>query len=179
MKSFLGRSALVIGFSAIAIGACNKNNDNRTARSPGDEPRARYERTPEEQRTAGDPRGSTRNNNNEQLDPREPRSIGGGPSENIARTTPALAVSSIATARCDRELRCKNIGPNEKYLSTSECVAKLQNDKRTDINAQDCPAVSDKALTSCLQSIRDEDCNNPLDAVSRLTACRSGNLCQK
>jgi len=178
MKSFLGRSAVAIGFATVAVVACNKDNDNRAARSPADEPRATRDLTPE-QRGAGD-RNATKSDERV-LDPSgSPRSIGGGPNENAARTTPAIALSSIATARCDRELRCKNVGPNEKYLSTSECVAKLQNDKRSDVNAQDCPnGISDKSLTSCLSAIRDEDCGNPLDAISRLTACRSGSLCLK
>jgi Family of unknown function (DUF6184) len=170
MKSILGRSAVAFGFAAIAVVACNKDNDNRAARSPNDEPRAMTELTPEQRANArGEAARSERSD--------QQKSIGGGPSDTV-RTTPALALASIATARCDRELRCKNIGPNEKYLSTSECVSKLQNDKRSDINAQECPGgISDKALTSCLQAVREEDCNNPLDAISRLTACRTGNLC--
>jgi hypothetical protein len=108
---------------------------------------------------------------------REPRPTSGAPND-AARVSTALAVSSIATARCDRELKCKNIGTNKTYLSTDECVTKLQNDKRTAVNPQECPqGVSDKDLASCLKSIREEDCGNPLDSISRLTACRSGALC--
>jgi hypothetical protein len=43
-----------------------------------------------------------------------------------------------------------------------------------------CPAgIREKELSDCLQAIREEDCGNPLDAIARLNACRSGNLCAK
>jgi len=108
------------------------------------------------------------------------RSIGGGPNEPVIRATAASAVASIAAARCDREVRCKNIGRKEKYGSRAACVAELQRDRRDDLNSDACPAgIREKELNDCLQSIREEDCGNPLDAIARLNACRSGNLCAK
>jgi hypothetical protein len=170
MKSFLG-SVVAIGVGALTFAACGGSNDN--VRSPADGPRASQELTPSERKEAE--RRADKEHDREQLAAsREPRSNG----PEGARTTTALAVSSIATARCDRELRCKNIGTNQKYLSTDECVTKLQNDKRESLNRDECPGgVSDKELASCLKSIRDEDCGNPLDSISRLSACRSGALC--
>jgi hypothetical protein len=111
---------------------------------------------------------------------RRERSIGGGPGEPVLRATTASAVANIATARCDREFRCKNIGANEKYRTRATCVAELQKDKREDLNGDVCPGgVREKELNDCLQSIRDEDCGNPLDTISRLNTCRTGNLCVK
>jgi hypothetical protein len=106
--------------------------------------------------------------------------VGGGPRDGVIRATPASAVANIAAARCDREVRCGHVGPKEKYKSRAACVADLQRDKRDDINSDVCTGgVREKELTDCLASIRDEDCGNPLDAITRLNACRTGNLCVK
>lgn len=178
MKSFLGASAVVVGFAAATVVACGGSQSDQ-ARNPS-EPRAMNELTPAQRQSAEQRAGQQdeRERQRELAAAREPRPSSSGPE--VARTSTALAVSSIATARCDRELKCKNIGANKTYLSTDECVTKMQNDKRTAVNPQECPqGVSDKDLASCLKSIREEDCGNPLDSVSRLAACRSGALCLK
>jgi len=176
MKSFLGASAVVIAFAAATIVACGGDNSDKNAKSPSGESRAMNELTPSERKESE--RRAAKEDERELAAAREQRSS--SPPKEVSRTSTALAVSSIATARCDRELKCKNIGTNQKYLTTDECITKLQNDKRTAINAQECPGgVSDSDLASCLKSIREEDCGNPLDSVSRLTACRAGALCLK
>lgn len=176
MKSFLGKSAVVVGALAATFVACASDNNDKNAKSPTGEPQAMNQLTPA-QRQESEKRAAKEDEHERQLAAaHEPTSS----SKEVNRTTNALAVSSIATARCDRELKCKNIGTNKTYLSTDECITKLQNDKRTDLNANECPGgVSDKDLTSCLKAIREEDCGNPLDSVSRLTACRASALCLK
>ncbi|HMJ10095.1 MAG TPA: DUF6184 family natural product biosynthesis lipoprotein [Polyangiaceae bacterium] len=88
------------------------------------------------------------------------------------------AVQSIVAARCTREARCNNIGADHKYASLAECSAKLSEDRKDDLNAKDCPrGVSQKELGECLAEIKNEDCNNPLDSLGRLAACRSSDLC--
>ncbi|HMJ53973.1 MAG TPA: DUF6184 family natural product biosynthesis lipoprotein [Polyangiaceae bacterium] len=181
MKSFLGAS-VVIGFAAVTFAACGGNNSDQNAKYPAGESRAMNELTPSERKEAERRANQEHERERELAAAREPGSS--SPSSHtpkeVSRTSTALAVSSVATARCDRELKCKNIGTNQKYLSTDECITKLQNDKRTSLNPQECPeGVSDKDLASCLKSIREEDCGNPLDSVSRLTACRAGALCLK
>jgi hypothetical protein len=96
------------------------------------------------------------------------------------RATPASALASLATERCDREARCKNIGDKEKYRTRAECMTEMQRDKRDDLNSDVCPGgIRQKELADCLQAIREENCNNPLDSLTRLNACRAGNLCAK
>jgi hypothetical protein len=178
MKSFLGASAVVVAFAGATVVACG-GSKNDQAGNPS-EPQAMNQLTPAQQQAAQERAGAQdeRERERELAAAREPQPSGSGPA--VARTSTAMAVSSIATARCDRELKCKNIGPNKTYLSTDECVTKLQNDKRTALNPQECPqGVRDSDLASCLKSIRDEDCGNPLDSVSRLAACRSGAMCLK
>lgn len=176
MRSVLGTS-FVVGFAAVTFAACggSKTDQAKTANDQS----AMNQLTPVQQEQVQKRAGQEDERERELAASREPRSTSGA-STDATRTTTALAVSSIATARCDRELKCKNIGTNKTYLSTDECITKLQNDKRTALNQHECPqGVSDKDLASCLRSIREEDCGNPLDSISRLTACRSGALCLK
>jgi hypothetical protein len=177
MKSLLGAMVVTLGAGMVTVAACGGNNDNNNARSADDQHKAMNELTPKEQKEATE-RAAKERDQELAAARDQPTTASGAPSAN--RTSTALAVSSIATARCDRELKCKNVGPNQKYLSTDECVTKMQNDKRTALNPQECPqGVSDKELASCLRAIRGEDCGNPLDSVSRLTECRSGAMCMK
>ncbi len=104
--------------------------------------------------------------------------IGGGPRDPEQRFSSSVA--KIAGARCDREMRCGNVGPNEKFSTRAECVSKTEADKHNDIKTEDCMlGVSQTGLTECLKTIRDEDCDNPIDSIMRLRACRSGNVCLK
>jgi hypothetical protein len=98
----------------------------------------------------------------------------------VVRATAASAVTSLAAERCDREARCKHIGAKEKYKNRTECIAEMERDKRDDLNSDVCPGgIRQKELSDCLQAVHDEACGNPLDTLTRLAACRSGNLCAK
>src|SRR2546429_3817584 len=106
--------------------------------------------------------------------------MGGGRNEPVLRATAASAVSSIAGARCDREVRCGHVSARDKFKTRAACVAEMKRDRRDDLNTDVCPGgIREKELNDCLTSIRDEDCGNPLDSIARLNACRSGNLCVK
>jgi len=109
-----------------------------------------------------------------------PPAMGGGPTEPKPRTTPANAVASMAAARCERQVRCNNIGPNETYKTRGECVAKLQNEKAGSINAKECPGgINEANLDRCLKALRDEQCGSPLGTLGRLEACKTDGLCLK
>jgi Family of unknown function (DUF6184) len=100
------------------------------------------------------------------------------PSVQQGGVSAAAAVKSIVQARCSRETRCNNIGADRKYSSAAECNTKLSEDRKDDLNMDDCPrGVSQKELSECLAEIKNEDCNNPLDSLGRLAACRSSDLC--
>jgi hypothetical protein len=104
------------------------------------------------------------------------RAVGGGPRD----ADPALSatVAKIAGARCEREMRCGRVGPNETFSSRESCVSKIQADKRGAADLNTCAlGVNRDRLADCLNAIRDEDCGNALDVVTRLEACRSSNLC--
>jgi hypothetical protein len=92
----------------------------------------------------------------------------------------AAAVDRIVGARCAREMTCKNIGHDRKFADQAACTTKVKTDMKDDLNAKDCPyGVDQKELDECLDAIKKEDCNNPIDVIGRLAACRTSDLCLK
>jgi len=135
-------------------------------------PHRRAEERREEDRLAEQRRAEDRR------DERKPRLA--SDVEPKVRATPNSALATLATERCDREARCKNIGAKEKYHTRGECMTEMQRDKRDDLNSDVCPGgIRQRELGDCLQAIREESCNSPLDSLTRLNACRAGNLCAK
>lgn len=89
------------------------------------------------------------------------------------------ALNEIAQARCSREARCNNVGEGRRYMSEQACRTVVVNDFARDLNAAECNAGIDRGeLTECMNDIRAEDCNNPLDTLSRVAACRTSDLCR-
>jgi hypothetical protein len=88
------------------------------------------------------------------------------------------AIERIVASRCAREQSCSNVGVDKKYANTPACTAKLRADMKDDLNAKDCPrGIDAKELNECLDEIRKESCNNPIDTINRLAACRTSDLC--
>jgi hypothetical protein len=88
------------------------------------------------------------------------------------------AVRKIVAARCEREERCKNVGPDRTYTDHAACTSKLQGSTADDINTKDCDrGVDDVKLSECISKIHAEDCGNPIDTLSRVAACRTGAIC--
>jgi hypothetical protein len=89
-----------------------------------------------------------------------------------------VAARNIASARCEREQRCSNIGADKKFPSLDACEAQVRNDWADDLNAYECPnGVVEKELEECLAAIRDEDCGSPFDTLSRVAECTAGQIC--
>ena len=189
-------SALAIGFFAIAtVMGCN-HSDQRSA-SSRPPPRAYTEPTSADQRRAEERRDERRaeerraeernderraeerraEERREEERARDHRAVGGGP---VKTTTTSSAVGRIAVARCDREVHCNHVGAKERYPSRAECITKWESDQRDDLNRAECPAgIDERELESCLDAVRTESCSNPLEAIERLNACRTGKLCLK
>jgi hypothetical protein len=88
------------------------------------------------------------------------------------------AVESISEARCARESRCENIGPDKHYSSMEDCVARVREDWRDDLDARACPSgVNQTQLNECLSAIRQEDCSSPFDTLERVAACTASQIC--
>lgn len=89
------------------------------------------------------------------------------------------ALSKIVEARCDREMRCGNVGADQKFVDRNACISQVKKDFADGINADDCPAgVDSKELDECLTDARKEDCNNPFDTIGRVAACRTSDICR-
>ena len=87
-------------------------------------------------------------------------------------------IERIVAARCARESTCKNVGADKRFTNADACTQKLKADMKDDLNVNECPrGIDQKELNECLESIQKEDCNNPIDAISRLAACRTSDLC--
>lgn len=187
-------SVVAIGFFVTAtVMGCNHSDQRSAASRPP--PRAYTEPSSAEQRRAEERREERRaeerraEERNEERRAEErraeerarerntPRAVGGGP---VKTTTAASAVARVAVARCDREVRCNRVGAKERYASRSECIAKWESDRREDLNRAECPGgIDERQLESCVDSVQSESCGNPLDAIERLNACRTGKLCLK
>ena len=164
MKAING-STVVLGILAITAANCSRN-DAVNPRPQG--PRLLRASSTAEQRRAEQADGERVERG------RDARFIGGGPTE------PSSAVARIVTARCEREVRCNNVGVNARYPSRTDCTIRLQSEKRDTINEEDCPGgIDGKQLDDCLAEVRDEACHNPLVSISRLVSCRSTSLCSK
>lgn len=88
------------------------------------------------------------------------------------------AVDSISEARCARESRCDNVGADKKYSSMEDCVARIREDWRDDLDARACPnGVNQPQLNECLSQVRAEECSSPFDTLERVSACTAGQIC--
>ena len=99
---------------------------------------------------------------------------------NVARVSNDSAIDRIVAARCERELKCNNVGADKEYASREACSQKLKTSVRDDLKAGECPGgIDQKELNECLEEIQNEGCGNPIDTIGRLAACRSSDLCLK
>jgi hypothetical protein len=88
------------------------------------------------------------------------------------------AAEQIADSRCEREQQCGNIGNDKTYATSEECVTRIQSDWREDLNSRQCPGgINRKELNDCLSRIRAEACENPFDALARITECTAAQIC--
>ena len=88
-------------------------------------------------------------------------------------------IKAIATARCDREATCNNVGADKKWATRDACLADLGEDLVDELNLSECPGgIVQKELDECLAEIKNESCNNPIDKIERLAACRESDLCK-
>ena len=103
------------------------------------------------------------------------------PEESVKSVTPseAAAPKAIADARCERELRCENVGAGRKYSTMDDCRKTVQADWQGDLSARECPkGIDNTALSQCLEAIRTEDCGSPFDSLERVVECNAGDICQ-
>ncbi|HEU4409951.1 MAG TPA: DUF6184 family natural product biosynthesis lipoprotein [Polyangiaceae bacterium] len=105
--------------------------------------------------------------------------VGTTPMTDKSTMSNEAAIQAIANARCGRETRCNNVGSSKRWASAEACRTDLMAKGRDELRAAECPGgIVQKELQECLTEISNEDCNNPLDTLGRLAACRSSDLCK-
>jgi hypothetical protein len=91
-----------------------------------------------------------------------------------------LAIERIVAARCARETSCNNVGPDKHFVNHDLCARQLRSKIADDLKPSECPrGIDAAAIDKCMESIRTESCNNPIDTISRLAACRTSDMCLK
>lgn len=88
------------------------------------------------------------------------------------------AAEQISQARCEREQQCGNIGADQTFSSTQDCLVRIQNDWKDDLNSRQCPGgINQHELDECLSEVRTEDCGNPFDTLARISECTKAQIC--
>jgi len=91
-----------------------------------------------------------------------------------------VAVAKLVAARCARETACNNVGPDRRFVDPDICTHELTMRIGMDVKSSTCTlGVDPAALESCLDAIRNESCNNPVETVERLATCRASEMCVK
>jgi hypothetical protein len=98
----------------------------------------------------------------------------------LGRLSNELAIERIVGARCVRETACNNVGPDKHFADRDLCARELRSRIGADLRSSECPrGVDSSALEVCIEAIRSESCNNAVETVQRLAACRAGEVCLK
>lgn len=86
------------------------------------------------------------------------------------------AGESLATAMCDREQRCNNIGSDKKYGSREHCMTVMRDDAAKSVNH--CRSgIDQEDLRECLTDIQGQNCGNPFSSVMSSKECSMDDLC--
>jgi len=89
-----------------------------------------------------------------------------------------LAVARITAARCARETACNNVGADKHFVDHDLCAREVQKKLATELDPKQCPrGIDAAAVDTCMDAVRSESCNNPVDTISRLAACRTSAMC--
>ncbi len=121
--------------------------------------------------------GCTKAHEPEPVTPRNSADVSLPPTMTPAARTRSAA-EQLAQARCEREQQCGNIGNDQTYSSSQDCLARIQADWKEELNARDCPGgVNERELNDCLDQVRGEACSNPFDTLARISECTAGQIC--
>ncbi len=98
----------------------------------------------------------------------------------VGSLTNDLAIERIVIARCARETACNNVGPDKHFVDHELCARQLHAKVGDDLRPAECPrGIDADALDKCMDAIRTESCNNPIETIQRLAACRTSDMCLK
>ena len=73
---------------------------------------------------------------------------------------------------------CSNVGSGQAFASRQVCLDTMRGGFGNDINEYKCPqGVDGVRLERCALAIQREQCDEPLDTITRMDKCRSASLC--
>ena len=107
-------------------------------------------------------------------------SVESHPGVTSAQSFDKSVVHQLASARCDQEQTCNNIGPKAKFASREVCMDQMKGSMGNDLNAYNCPRGIDRdGSNRCMAAVTSEECSHPFDTLTRYDKCRTGALCLK
>ena len=87
---------------------------------------------------------------------------------------------AITGALCNRSDRCKDVGIDRAHESREQCFRQTGEDWTGRFSRHECTTGIDIArLDTCLDLIRNDKCQNPMDTLARLAACQPSIVCRK
>jgi len=87
-------------------------------------------------------------------------------------------IERLASARCSRASDCKNVGIDSPFFSYDTCLRELPMSLRRDLGASACPlGVDPRKVETCLTEINNESCDNAVETLERVVACRRAEFC--
>jgi hypothetical protein len=99
---------------------------------------------------------------------------------NAQNASDTRIVDQLASAHCDHEATCDNLGPGKKYMSRQVCIDQSRGSIAQDLNAYSCPGGIDQgALDGCLASLRQQGCSSSFTHLFSQDKCAAGALCMK
>ena len=88
------------------------------------------------------------------------------------------AIGRIIKVRCDRETACNNVGPEKRYTNLDVCTRTLAVSMNEELRAGDCThGINVPELDKCVEAIRTESCNDVVETLARIRACRASEIC--
>jgi hypothetical protein len=87
--------------------------------------------------------------------------------------------TAIALARCQREVRCNNVGEDREFVTEEDCITRLEPKTESELEASGCPRrIPPVPLGACMDAIRKGSCDSPWDLAS-IEECSKASLCSK
>jgi len=96
-------------------------------------------------------------------------------------TTREDAQRQATDSACDYYDECEEIGSGEgkEFEDRSECEVKSRDFFQAAWTADNCPAINEKGLETCLERIRTTSCSSGTDFFNTaFLVCGSGSVCQ-
>jgi hypothetical protein len=175
MRSVLSKTVVLAAMAVLAGVGCGSSDERRPARAPASRTAVSTTQTTSAALTVSSaeaqPGASTPSTNATMTPAATPRRV-------PATVETASAVVRLATARCDREAECRNVGTGREFGNRDECVNEIGHYVVAALPSEECPGgVDSDALSTCLRDVQAEPCGDGKGAVDRLSSCSRDHLC--